>query len=221
MRECYRWRAALPPVMALGKASFCVSLAVRRSRCWLALGCALLLAGCSLLRPSAPGLIDANWVAKTYQRQDQVDIAIAGRSVSFLLYQRQREKALTLLAVSLTGQTLFELRYDGAALVVVERLPSMRHLPFEFLARDILLASDKSFTPSPWRRVATDVGQQLWLGDQHILTLTQQGQQIELHNLQVPYQLRLQPLTETDAAQSSWQPSQTQSTQWFEIGMAL
>lgn len=151
---------------------------------------------CQLV-PKAQGLVTTQWIAQQYQRQDQVEVQWKDHSFSFLLYQQQQGKNLDLLALSLTGQQLFKLQFDGQQVTVEQRIDAMKLLPFEFVVRDILFATYPNFIQHPPEQV--NVTQHLENVDVHIqdveiqqrkvLSIRQTKAQIELDNLQVPYHM--------------------------------
>lgn len=50
-----------------------------------------------------------------------------------------------MVALSLTGQQLFKLQFDGHRVHVEQRIDQMRLLPFEFVVRDLLFATYPQF----------------------------------------------------------------------------
>lgn len=159
------------------------------------------VSACQSLMPKASGLVQPNWsqvAVETYQRQDQVDVKWREQSFSFLLYQQQHGQVLELIALSLTGQQLFEVTYNGQQIQVKQRIEQMRLLPFEFVVRDILLATYPNFKQSPaMMRQHDATGEQVYIQKQHVLNIHQQGKMIELNNVQVPYQMTFSPIENT------------------------
>lgn len=88
----------------------------------------IFLNGCQIM-PHAKGLQSPLWQAQTYQRQDQVEVQWKQQSFSFLLYQQQKGAVLDMVALSLTGQQLFKLQFDGHRVHVEQRIDQMRLLP--------------------------------------------------------------------------------------------
>ena len=168
----------------------------------------LLLTGissCSVL-PHAPGLSSPAWQTHTlqqadYQRQDQVEVQWKNHGFSFLLYQQQHGSQLELLALSLTGQQLFKLNFDGHRVKVEQRIAQMKLLPFEFVVRDILFATYPNFIQlqqsDQVQSKAHNQGQEIWINQSKVLTIQQVDGGIELDNGQVPYQMSFHTITNT------------------------
>jgi len=156
------------------------------------LSAVLLCGGCQSMLPHAPGLATAAWVAQNYQRQDQLEIQWKQQSFSFLLYQQQQGSKLEMLALTLTGQQLFKLGFDGQKVHVEQRIEQMKLLPFEFVVRDILYATYPNFAQLQQQNVRIESsaqGHKVLINQQHVLNIQQQDDVIELNNLQVPYQM--------------------------------
>ncbi|MEB3767084.1 DUF3261 domain-containing protein [Acinetobacter sp. MD2] len=165
----------------------------------LVLSAVVALGGCQSFYPTAPALAAPLWQAQSYQRQDQVEIQWKSQSFSFLLYQQQQGKNLSLLGLSLTGQVLFKLNFDGKRVKVEQRIPQMRLLPFEFVVRDILFATYPNFIQYGQNNVAIQQQHdttQVAIAKQHVLTIVQQPNQIQLENLHVPYTMVFSPIAE-------------------------
>lgn len=156
------------------------------------IGAVLLCGGCQSMLPKAQGLATATWAAHNYQRQDQLEIQWKAHSFSFLLYQQQNGQKLEMLALTLTGQQLFKLSFDGQKVHVEQRIEQMKLLPFEFVVRDILYATYPDFARLQSQNVRTETSAQtrkVWINQQHVLNIQQQDDVVELDNLQVPYQM--------------------------------
>lgn len=162
------------------------------------LAAVLLCSGCQSMLPQAPGLATAAWTAQNYQRQDQLEIQWKEHSFSFLLYQQQKGQKLEMLALTLTGQQLFKLSFDGRKVDVEQRIAPMKLLPFEFVVRDILYATYPDFARLQQNvRIETSAQTwKVWINQQHVLNIQQQDGAIELNNLQVPYQMVISPISE-------------------------
>lgn len=161
------------------------------------LSLSVILQGCQSLMPHAQGLDRADWPLRNIQRQDQVEVTWKDKSFSFLLYQQQQGKNLELLALSFTGEQLFKLQFDGQKLNREQYLSQMKHLPFEFVVRDILYATDPSFVQSatsPVRIASLDGVQQVFIGADQVLEIKQMDGYVQLDNLQVPYQMQFSPV---------------------------
>ncbi|NNH88118.1 DUF3261 domain-containing protein [Acinetobacter terrae] len=152
----------------------------------------LLCSGCQSMLPKAQGLATATWAAQNYQRQDQLEVQWKDQSFSFLLYQQQKGSKLEMLALTLTGQQLFKLSFDGHKVHVEQRIEQMKLLQFEFVVRDILYATYPNFAQLQQQNVRIETsaqGQEIFINQQHVLNIQQQDDAIELNNLQVPYQM--------------------------------
>ena len=111
-----------------------------------------------------------------------------------------------MLALTLTGQQLFKLSFDGQKVHVEQRIEQMKLLPFEFVVRDILYATYPDFSRLQPQNVRTETSAQtrkVWINQQHVLNIQQQDDVVELDNLQVPYQMVISRindgLADTDA----------------------
>ena len=152
----------------------------------------LLCNGCQSMLPKAQGLSTKTWAAQNYQRQDQLEIQWKEQSFSFLLYQQQQGQKLEMLALTLTGQQLFKLSFDGQKVHVEQRIEQMKLLPFEFVVRDILYATYPDFAQLQQQNVRIETSaqiQKVFINQQHVLNIQQQDDVIELNNVQVPYQM--------------------------------
>jgi hypothetical protein len=110
-----------------------LSLVLLCSQVWLLPACRLL--------PVAQGLASWSQLQHLQNAQQQVEMFWRHQSFSFLLYQQLQPDYLQVLGLSMTGQILFELHYDGNTVKVVQRINAMKYLPFDYLLRDILWAS--------------------------------------------------------------------------------
>ncbi|MFC4951880.1 DUF3261 domain-containing protein [Acinetobacter puyangensis] len=173
----------------------------------------LLIAGCQL-RPVAKGLPTFTQLQQynIQNRQDQVDIKWRDQSFAFLLYQQQQQDHLHVLALSLTGQVLFELHYDGDQVNVIQRIDAMKYLPFDFVLRDILWATlPASMVQQQVQTLGLNltqtVGQhgqiqrEIGTTNKVQLKILQQNGNIQINNLNVPYQMTI-----TAADQQFFQP---------------
>ncbi|HQW53032.1 MAG TPA: DUF3261 domain-containing protein [Acinetobacter sp.] len=182
-------------------------------RMWMCLMCSsvLFLSGCQLT-PHAQGLKSSQWQAQQYQRQDQVEVQWKDKSFSFLLYQQQEGQQLNLVGLSLTGQSLFQLQFDGQQLKVIQRIEQMRLLPFEFVVRDILFATYPNFSQLGQQAVQVENSgnqQSISIAQQAVLQIKHEANMIEVDNIQVPYRMTLSPIENTlnaDQADQKVQP---------------
>ncbi|TCM63211.1 uncharacterized protein DUF3261 [Acinetobacter calcoaceticus] len=167
------------------------------------IGLSLSLIGCQGLLAPAKGLSSTAWVAQQYQRQDQVEVQWKQHSFSFLLYQQQQGQNVDFLALSLTGQQLFKLQFDGQTVKVEQRIDQMKHLPFDYVVRDILYATYPDFAQLQHDQV--DVKQlqspetaqpltEIYIQQQKVLLIEKQADLTLLKNVQVPYEMTLSPI---------------------------
>ncbi|MEJ5033250.1 DUF3261 domain-containing protein [Acinetobacter sp. MYb177] len=162
------------------------------------LASALLCSACQSWIPKAQGLATPQWAAQNYQRQDQIEVQWKTQSFSFLLYQQQRGQSLDMLALSLTGQQLFKLSFDGQKVDVEQRIEPMKLLPFDYVVRDILYATYPNFTAL--HAAQSNVLQKadtIYMQQQPVLKIQQNDGVIELDNLQVPYQMVISAVSNT------------------------
>ena len=162
------------------------------------LASALLCSACQSWIPKAQGLVTPQWAAQNYQRQDQIEVQWKSQSFSFLLYQQQRGQALDMLALSLTGQQLFKLSFDGQKVHVEQRIEPMKLLPFDYVVRDILYATYPNF--AALHAAQSNVLQKadiIYMQQQPVLKIQQNEGVIELDNLQVPYQMVISAVSNT------------------------
>jgi len=162
------------------------------------LASALLCSACQSWIPKAQGLATPQWAAQNYQRQDQIEVQWKTQSFSFLLYQQQRGQSLDMLALSLTGQQLFKLSFDGQKVEVEQRIDPMKRLPFDYVVRDILYATYPNF--AALHAAQSNVLQKadtIYMQQQPVLKIQQNDGVIELDNLQVPYQMVISVVSNT------------------------
>jgi hypothetical protein len=162
------------------------------------LASALLCNACQSLIPKAQGLATPQWVAQNYQRQDQIEVQWKTQSFSFLLYQQQRGQSLDMLALSLTGQQLFKLSFDGQKVEVEQRIDPMKRLPFDYVVRDILYATYPNFAAlHTAQNAVVQKDDTIYIQQQPVLKIQQNEGAIELDNLQVPYQMVISTVSNT------------------------
>lgn len=169
------------------------------------------LSACQSFKPKAQGLTSSQWLAQDYQRQDQVEVQWKERSFSFLLYQQQQGQELELIALTLTGQQLFEIKFDGKNVKVEQRIEPMKLLPFDFVVRDILFATYPKFSELSPENVTVEFDrnsntQNILIQQQKVLKIQNLTDHIELDNLQVPYKMifsQVKDSLENDAAQNT------------------
>lgn len=171
------------------------------------------LSACQNMYPKAQGLVPVVWGQDpslvNYQRQDQVEVIWKNQSFSFLLYQEQKAKKLQMIALTLTGQQLFRLQFDGQTVHVKERIEQMRLLPFDFVVRDILFATYPDFAKNHMENVTVnkvDNVTKIEIGQKNVLSIQNSADHIELDNQQVPYQMIFSPVENTLQDNSLNQP---------------
>lgn len=162
------------------------------------LASALLCSACQSLIPKALGLATPEWAAQNYQRQDQIEVQWKTQSFSFLLYQQQRGQSLDMLALSLTGQQLFKLSFDGQKVEAEQRIDPMKRLPFDYVVRDILYATYPNFAAlHTAQNAVVQKDDTIYMQQQPVLKIQQNEGAIELDNLQVPYQMVISAVNNT------------------------
>lgn len=164
---------------------------------WL-LASALLCSACQSWIPKAQGLATPQWAAQNYQRQDQIEVQWKTQSFSFLLYQQQRGQSLDMLALSLTGQQLFKLSFDGQKVEVEQQIDPMKRLPFDYVVRDILYATYPNFAAlHTAQNAVVQKDDTIYIQQQPVLKIQHNEGTIELDNLQVPYQMVISTVSNT------------------------
>lgn len=162
------------------------------------LASALLCSACQSLIPKAQGLATPQWVAQNYQRQDQIEVQWKTQSFSFLLYQQQRGQSLDMLALSLTGQQLFKLSFDGQKIEAEQLIDPMKRLPFDYVVRDILYATYPNFAAlHTAQNAVVQKDDTIYIQQQPVLKIQQNEGAIKLDNLQVPYQMMISTVSNT------------------------
>ena len=162
------------------------------------LASALLCSACQSWIPKAQGLATPQWVAQNYQRQDQIEVQWKTQSFSFLLYQQQRGQSLDMLALSLTGQQLFKLSFDGQKVEAEQRIDPMKRLPFDYVVRDILYATYPNFAAlHTAQNAVVQKDDTIYIQQQPVLKIQQNEGAIKLDNLQVPYQMMISTVSNT------------------------
>ncbi|WP_010325610.1 DUF3261 domain-containing protein [Acinetobacter johnsonii] len=162
------------------------------------LASALLCSACQSWIPKAQGLVTPEWAAQNYQRQDQIEVQWKNQSFSFLLYQQQRGQSLDMLALSLTGQQLFKLSFDGQKVDVEQRIDPMKRLPFDYVVRDILYATYPNFAAlHAAQNAVVQKDDTIYMQQQPVLKIQGNEGAIELDNLQVPYQMVISAVSNT------------------------
>ncbi len=162
------------------------------------LASALLCSACQSWIPKAQGLVTPEWAAQNYQRQDQIEVQWKTQSFSFLLYQQQWGQSLDMLALSLTGQQLFKLSFNGQKVDIEQRIEPMKLLPFDYVVRDILYATYPNFARlHAAQNAVVQKADTIYIQQQPVLKIQQNEGAIELDNLQVPYQMVISAVSNT------------------------
>lgn len=156
---------------------------------------ALLCSACQSFIPAAQGLKTSIWPTVNYQRQDQIEVQWKDKSFSFLLYQQQQGKILQMVALSLTGQQLFKLSFDGETVIVDQRISQMKLLPFEYIVRDLLYATYPNYQTDA-KIEQHENNKLVSIQNKTILNIQNQENVIELRNVQVPYLMVISPVND-------------------------
>jgi hypothetical protein len=103
-----------------------------------------------------------------------------------------------MLALSLTGQQLFKLSFDGQKVDVEQRIDPMKRLPFDYVVRDILYATYPNFAGlHAAQNAIVQKADTIYMQQQPVLKIQQNEGAIELDNLQVPYQMVISAVSNT------------------------
>lgn len=163
----------------------------------------LLLSACQM-RPSVKGLPTLPQLQHiATDKQNQVEIKWQKQSFAFLLYQQQHQNYLQVLGLTITGQILFELHYNGEKVEVIQRIDAMKYLPFDYVLRDILWGTLAADVVSPQvqalglsfsEQIIDSSSDQLLQRtiqskDKVQLQVQIKDQMIEIDNPNVPYQM--------------------------------
>ena len=117
-----------------------------------------------------------------------------------MLYQQQNGQNLEMVALSLTGQQLFKLIFDGKKVDVQQRINQMKLLPFEYIVRDLLYATYPKFSQLQGSQIRVETNpsaQKIYIQQQAVLEIIHQPDSIELNNVQVPYQMVISSIDES------------------------
>ncbi|GAB3049291.1 DUF3261 domain-containing protein [Acinetobacter apis] len=150
----------------------------------------LVVLGAACQAPQVQGLRSVDWQVKSsYQRQDMLEMQWKKTTFSLLLYQEEKAGVLSMVGLSLTGQPLFELTFDGKQVRIQQRIDAMRLLPFDFLVRDILFATYPAFQPQNSKVILDQSHHYIDINNTRVLDIDIQPQQVVLQNIQVPYSI--------------------------------
>ena len=155
-------------------------------------------------------------------QQFQAELFWKDQSISFLLIsqmksndpkyglegelkQENQPNYQQLIGMTVTGQVLFELDYDGKKVDVVQSIDAMKRIPFDYLYRDIVWATlsdemlkatlqgtqfkyDSAIQGEIMRRTIQHNGKIIYKAQQHM------GEGTEIENMNVPYKMILSPI---------------------------
>lgn len=151
------------------------------------------LAGCQNMLPKAKGL--PSLVQTQSVEQYQVELFWKEQSFSFLLKQTPDQQKINVIALTFTGQVLFELDYDGQKVTVLQRSPMLKHLPLDFLMRDIWWATmpkaqvEQAITPLKLTLIEQDMQRHIMQNQTIKLSVHRTVQGIEIQNVSIPYSM--------------------------------
>ncbi|WLF84139.1 DUF3261 domain-containing protein [Moraxella sp. ZY210820] len=160
------------------------------------------LSGCQSLLPTAKGLpelqLSISQITQATSTQQQVEMIWREQSFSFLLYQQQQAQQLHVIAMTFSGQVLFELHYDGKKINVLQRYSALKNLPLDFLMRDIWWATlpssqlQSALTSLNYQLIEQENSRQI-LNDQQQtrLSVQRETQKTLIDNHVIPYRLIL------------------------------
>lgn len=160
------------------------------------------LSGCQSLIPSAKGLpnlqTSIEHLTQTKTTQQQAEMFWHEHSFSFLLYQQQQAQQLHVIAMTFSGQVLFELHYDGKKINVLQRHSALKKLPLDFLMRDIWWATlpssqlQSALTSLNYQMVEQEHSRQIINNQQQTrLSVKREPQKMHIENHVIPYRLIL------------------------------
>lgn len=159
---------------------------------------------------------------QSHAQQFQAELFWKDQSISFLLISQIKSKDpkhglegelkqenqpnyQQLIGMTVTGQVLFELDYDGKKVDVVQSIDAMKRIPFDYLYRDIVWATlsdemlkatlqgtqfkyDSAIQGEIMRRTIQHNGKIIYKAQQHM------GEDTEIENMNVPYTMILSPI---------------------------
>lgn len=162
--------------------------------CRMAIALSLfVLAGCQSVLPKAQGL-PSTLAVQAYDNV-QAEVFWRDKSFAFLLSQEHRQDGWHIYALTLSGQVLFELGFDGKVLTVVQKHSSLSALPVEFLIRDIWWATQNAdeiaaaTEPLGFVLIDDGKGRRLVEDGKVRLSVTYEPTQTVIDNHLVPYRL--------------------------------
>lgn len=160
------------------------------------------LCGCQSLLPTAKGLPElqpsVSQITQVTSTQQQAEMIWQQHSFSFLLYQQQQAQQLHVIAMTFSGQVLFELHYDGKKINVLQRHSALKKLPLDFLMRDIWWATlpssqlQSALTSLNYQMVEQEHSRQIINNQQQTrLSVKREPQKMHIENHVIPYRLIL------------------------------
>lgn len=173
-----------------------------RLSCLMLMTIFTLLSSCQIFMPQAKGLPSLSpsveQIAQNSTSQQQAEMIWREQSFSFLLYQQQQAQQLHVIAMTFSGQVLFELHYDGKKINVLQRHSALKKLPLDFLMRDIWWATlpssqlQSALTSLNYQLIEQQHSRQI-IGDnqQSKLSVQREAQNTLIDNHVIPYRLIL------------------------------
>lgn len=173
-----------------------------RLSCLMLMTTITLLSSCQIFMPQAKGLPElqpsVSQITQATSSQQQAEIIWHEQSFSFLLYQQQQAQQLHVIAMTFSGQVLFELVYNGQKINVLQRHSALKNLPLDFLMRDIWWATlpssqlQSALTSLNYQMIEQQNLRQI-IGDnqQSKLSVQHEAQKMLIDNHVIPYRLIL------------------------------
>lgn len=164
------------------------------------------LVACQAFIPKAQGLpsfkVESHQQITQTSEPYQIELFWKEHTFSFLLEQQQQDHLRHVIALTLTGQVLFELQYDGQTVKVLQRYPALKALPLDFLMRDIWWATLTSAQIEPALKslnltLSEQQSRRQIMQNHHVkLDVQYSAQEITVKNLSVPYRMILTPISQ-------------------------
>lgn len=157
---------------------------------------------CQMIPHAKQGLPQLSTIQQR-QQQYQVELFWKEQTFSFLLQQEQRGQKLYVTAMSMMGQELFSLSYDGKHIELLYQHSMLKHLPITFLMRDIwwsvMPQEQLKSTLEQMDYILQEQGLERKISHQQQLKLyvKYDGSRIEVENKSVPYRMLLSPVQQT------------------------
>ncbi|MFC3903877.1 hypothetical protein SAMN05421749_10648 [Acinetobacter marinus] len=154
---------------------------------------------------------------KSQNQQYEVELFWKEQSISFLLLSNlvsstmqngashQPKTYQQVIGMTVTGQVLFELHYDGKKVDVVQSIDAMKRIPFDYLYRDMVWATLSEDVLKTTLKNTPYTAQSKQMAHHVTRVILQNNQQvyqaqynadgsIEVKNLNVPYKMLLSPI---------------------------